>query len=75
MISATSSMPASDRSEAVHQVVERIGQRGLHVPGQVCVNLGRAQAAVAEDLLNDPQIDPGFQQVGRVRMTPMFPAT
>ena len=58
MISATSSMSAS-RSEAVHELVERIGQRRLHVRREMGVELGRAQALVAEDLLDEPRTHAG----------------
>ena len=70
MISATSSMPAS-RSEAVHEVVERIGQRGLHVGRQMRVDLGRPQALVAEDRLDEAQTHARGVEVRGVRMTPM----
>jgi hypothetical protein len=32
------------------------------------VDLRRPGAAVPEDVLNDPQVHPGFQQMGRKRM-------
>src|SRR5712691_3137569 len=69
MISATASMSASTGSEAGHQVVERVGQRGPYGRGQVRVDLRRAHAPMAEDLLNDPETYPGFMQMGPVRMS------
>ena len=61
-MSATSSTQTSgERSEAVHQLVEGVGERGLHVLGQMRVDLRRAQASVAENVLNDPQTHSGFQ--------------
>ena len=50
------------RSETVHQLVERIGEGGLDLPRQMRVDLRGAAAAVTERLLNDPQVDAGFQQ-------------
>ena len=70
MISATSSMSTS-RSEAVQEVVERIGQRRLHVRREMGIDLGRAQALVAENLLDEPQTHAGGVSVRRVRMPTM----
>jgi hypothetical protein len=50
-------------SEVLHELVERIGQRGLHLAGQVGVDLGGAGAPVAQVFLNDPEVDPRFQQM------------
>src|SRR5438128_11217310 len=69
MISATASMSASMGSEAGHQVVERVGQRGPHGRGQVRIDLRRTHAPVAEDLLNDPETHPRFMEVGPVRIS------
>ena len=67
-MSATSSMQTSrERSDALHELVQRIGQGGPHLPRQMRVDLGGAGAAVAQVLLDDPQV-PGLQQVGGVRM-------
>jgi len=69
MISATASMRPSARSEVAQEVVERVGQRGPHGRGQVRVDLRRAHAPVAENVLNHPQTHPGFMEVGSVRMS------
>lgn len=50
-----------EESEVWHELVEGIGQGGLHLPGQVRVKLGSAGAAVAEVFLNDPEVEPRFQ--------------
>ena len=47
---------------------QRIGEGGADLLGQMRVDLRRPGAAVPEDLLNDPQGHPGFQQMGRERM-------
>ena len=47
------------RSEVLHQLVERIGQRRLHVRREMSVDLGRAQALVAENLLDEAQTHAG----------------
>jgi hypothetical protein len=49
-----------DRSEVLHQLVQRVGQCGANFAREMRVDLGRAQAPVAEDLLDDPETDPGF---------------
>ena len=59
---------AGRSAETVDEVRERIGERGAHLLGQVRVDLRRPGAAVPEDLLNDPQIHPGFQEMRRERM-------
>ncbi len=43
----------------------------LHEVGEVdsCVDLGRGERTVAEELLNGPQIHTGLEQVGRERVT------
>jgi hypothetical protein len=48
------------RSEVLHQLIQRVGQRGSNLAGEMRVDLGRAQAPVAEDLLDDPETNPGF---------------
>lgn len=50
-----------DRSEVLHQLVQRVGQRGSNLVREVRVDLGRPRTAMAEGVLNDPQIDAGFQ--------------
>jgi len=45
----------------LHQLVQRVGQRGSHFAGEMRVDLRRPRAAMAEGVLNDPQIDTGFQ--------------
>jgi len=58
-MSATSSMKTSGQeSEVFHEVVERIGEGGLHLPRQVGVDLGGAGAAMPKIGLNDPEVDP-----------------
>ena len=48
-------------AEAVDEVRERIGEGGAHLLCQMRVDLRRPSTAVTEDLLNDPQVHPGFQ--------------
>jgi len=50
-------------AEAVDEVRERIGEGGADLLGQMRVDLRRPGTTVAEDLLNDPQVHPGFQQM------------
>lgn len=50
-----------DRSEVVHQLVQRIGQRGANLAREMRVDLDRPRAAMAQGVLDDPQIDAGFQ--------------
>ena len=69
MISATASMSASTGSEAGHEVVERVRQRGPHGRRQVRVDLRRADAPVAENFLNHSETHPGFMQMGPGRMS------
>ena len=57
-----------NRSEVLHQLVQRIGQRRLHVRREMGVDLGRAQALVAENLLDQSQTHAGGVQVRRVRV-------
>ena len=64
-------MTSGDRSEAVHQRVQRVGEPGANLARQMGVDLGRPGTAVAQGVLDDPQIDASFQEVGRVRVSPM----
>jgi len=50
-----------NRSEVVHQLVQRIRQGGSNFAREMCVDLGRPRAAMAQGVLDDPQIDAGFQ--------------
>jgi len=50
-------------------LVERVGQGGPHLARQVRVNLGSTRAAVTEVVLDDPQVNPGFEQVGGIGMS------
>ena len=71
-MSATSSMTtAGPGSEVLHERVEGVDEGGLHLPRQMGVDLGRAGAAVPEVGLDEPEVDAGFQQMGRVGMSPM----
>ena len=51
----------SDRSEVVHQLVQRVGQRRSNFAREMCVDLRRPRTAMAERVLDDPQVHPGFQ--------------
>src|SRR5713101_8307710 len=53
----------SDGSEVVHQLVQRLGEPGANLARQMCVDLSRPGTAVAQGVLDDPQIDAGFQKV------------
>jgi len=64
-MSATSHMRTSG-SEAVHELVERIGQSGSNLRSEMGVDLGAPRTAMAEILLNDAQIDTRAQQMRRV---------
>ena len=66
-MSATSSMRASG-SEALHELVERIGQSRSNLRSEMGVDLRAAGTAMSEILLNDAQIDACFQQMSGVRM-------
>jgi len=57
-----------ESSDALHELVERIGQGGLDLPRQMGVELRRAGAAVPEVLLEDAGVHPHFQQMRRVGM-------
>src|SRR5712692_3436946 len=68
-MSATSSMRTSGKgSEALHELVERVGQGSPHLARQMGVDLGGAGAAVTEVLLDEAQVDAGLEQVGGVGM-------
>jgi hypothetical protein len=60
------------RSVVVHQALDRIARRVTDLAGQMGVDGGGARAAVAEVVLNDPQIDPVLEQVGGVGV-PIMP--
>ena len=49
------------RSEVVHQLVERIGQRGANLAREMRVDLRRPRTPMAERVLDDPQVDAGLQ--------------
>src|ERR1051325_5872472 len=55
-------------SEAVHELIERIGQSRSNLRSEMGVDLRAACTAVSQILLNETQIDAGFKQVGSVRM-------
>lgn len=50
-----------DRSEVLHQLVQRVGQRRSNFAREMRVDLRRPRTAMAERVLDDPQIDAGFQ--------------
>jgi len=50
-----------DRSEVLHQLVQRVGQRGSNLAREMGVDLSRPRTAMAQGVLDDPQIDAGFQ--------------
>ena len=50
-----------DRSEVVHQLVQRVGQRGSNLAREMRVDLRRPRTAVAERVLDDPQVHASFQ--------------
>jgi hypothetical protein len=50
-----------DRSEVLHQLVQGVGQRRSDFAREMRVDLGRPGAAMAKGVLDDPQIDAGFQ--------------
>jgi len=49
-----------DGSAVLHQLIQWVGQRGSNLAREMRVDLGRAQTPVTEDLLDDPETDPGF---------------
>jgi hypothetical protein len=57
------------------QLLQRIG-RGLQVTArQMEIHRGVRKIGVAEEYLDRPQVSAGFQQMRRVRVAPIFPAT
>ena len=58
-------------AEAVDEVRQGIQERGPDLLCQMRVDLGGPGTPVAERLLDDPEMDIRFQQVGRVRMSAM----
>ena len=50
-----------NRSEVVHQLIQRLGHAGANFGREMRVDLGRPRAAMAQGVLDDPQIDAGFQ--------------
>ena len=50
-----------NRSEVLHQLVQRIGQRRSNFAREMRVDLGRARTVMAQSVLDDPQIDAGFE--------------
>jgi hypothetical protein len=45
----------------LHQLVQRVGQRGSDFVREMGVDLGRPRTAMTQGVLEDPQIDAGFQ--------------
>ena len=58
------SRPLGERSEALHELVERVGEGDSHLTRQMGVDLGGTRAAVPQVVLDDAQVDAGLQQVG-----------
>ena len=50
-----------DRSEVLHQLVQWISQRGSNFAREMRVHLGRPRTAMAQGVLDNPEIDAGFQ--------------
>ena len=48
--------PLWDRSEVVHQLVQRVGQRRSKFAREMRVDLRRPRTAMAERVLDDPQV-------------------
>lgn len=58
-------------SQALHERVD-VGDRiFLPIAGQVQIDHGRLQAAVPQILLDDAQVDTGFEQMGGIGMAAM----
>ena len=60
MLRATSGMKTLG-SEVLHEFIERIGQRVANFSRQMGVDLRCPRAAVTQILLNDAEVDSGFQ--------------
>jgi hypothetical protein len=50
-----------DRLEVLHQLVQRVGQRRSNFAREMRVDLRRPRTAMAERVLDDPEIHAGFQ--------------
>jgi hypothetical protein len=50
-----------DHSEVVHQLVQWVGQRRSNFTREMRVDLRRPRTAMAERVLDDPQVNAGFQ--------------
>jgi hypothetical protein len=62
-MSATSSKRTSKRLQVLHQLVQWVQQGVANLPRQMRVQLCTASTAMAEILLNDPEVHASFQQV------------
>ena len=47
--------------QVLHQLVEGIGYRFMHFARQMRIDLRGGRVAVTQVLLNDPQVNAGFQ--------------
>ena len=55
-------------SESVHELIQWHPHGGSDRLGQMGVDLGGPRTPVAQSLLNDPEVDAGFQQMSGVGM-------